>query len=150
MNAQPPPSSVSTYTLPGSSLAVIDPPKSFPVSHKDWAHLRQGVTKIQFPLRWAENVMWISIPLIPAATLALLTWGPVYATLGSEAQVGFAYVTPALWAIGIGALIIAAYSGLVARATKDIVVETREHCLSDMDEMYKIGNPPESLPAPKS
>jgi hypothetical protein len=130
------------FQLPGSTLTVTEPAKSFAVSKKDWRHLRKGVEGIRFPLQWTENVMWLAISIIPASVFAVLTWLPAYAQLPSAAQLQFSWVTPGIIATGILAFVIALYSGMVARSHRAEGAADRMHVLDDMDEMYQAGNPP--------
>lgn len=132
------------FSLPGAPLTYRQQPEPvFAVSRRDWRRIRGAVASLKFPFRWVENVMWVTIPLIPGAALVLLTWLPAYAELPPDAQLRESWVTPAIVVVGLSALVLAVYSYLVARGVRAELQRDVSHVLGDMDEVYQASNPPE-------
>lgn len=85
--------------------------------------------------------MWMCIPLVPSALVALFLWWPVYDALSEQAKLAYAWISPALALFAGAALLIAIYSGLVKKNENTGGTERVNAIVDFMDEMHSAAVP---------
>src|SRR5262245_37940700 len=95
--------------MPPGVIRYPQPEEYFPMSCTEWKRLRSRVDALEHPMPYLGQVGWASVGLATSAVLTLIPWSAAYTELPSKAYLHYAWVSPLLTIISIGAIIIAAF-----------------------------------------
>lgn len=112
--------------------------ETFVVREKDWTRLRRQLKSTQQHRREFSAIAWASIGFAASAVLSGISWAPAYKALAPEQRPEFAWVWPALIALGILGLVLGAAMFWASHVTKGSEAATIGQILEDMDDIRDV------------
>jgi hypothetical protein len=76
--------------------------------HADWSRLHSHVTKMEMPTSFFVGLGWTMVGVAFSAGFTLFPWLASHSELSDKARLHYAWVTPTLFALIVGPLLIAA------------------------------------------
>ncbi|MET4095045.1 hypothetical protein [Arthrobacter sp. UYCu712] len=117
------------------------------VREKDWARIRRRIDSAQKHRREFAAFGWACIGVAVSAVFSAMSWEPAYRVLPPDQRPDFAWVWPAILAIGISGLVVAAFMFRAAHISAGAEGVSIRDVLEDMDEIHPRPGARPSRPA---
>lgn len=114
----------------------VRPEDWFAFRHADWNRLYRRVKSLANPLPYIGQVGWACVGIGAGALVALLPWIPADAQLPTAAHNHYAWMTPALFILGVASFVVAAACLYANKIMHDRDATTVKEVLEDMDACY--------------
>jgi hypothetical protein len=134
--APPPPTQPSSAPLTMSSnlrVAPVPDEDCFLMPRRHWSRIRSRVGGLADPVSFVGNLGWTSVGIGAGGFVGLIPWLPAYGQLPDTGRLDFAWVSPALWFIGIGGAGVALVCHLLSRRVREVQKYNATMIVEDMD-----------------
>jgi hypothetical protein len=114
---------------------------TFVVREKDWARIRRRIDSIQQQRREFAAVGWACVGVAVSSVFGGISWQPAFQVLPAAQRPDFAWVWPAIIALGLAGVVVGAAMFWAAHLSKGSEGTSIREVLEDMDDIRRIPEP---------
>lgn len=114
------------------------------MNKRDWKRLRTRIEALGKKRREFSAVGWASAGIVMSSVFTGFTWAPAHRSMELSLQVEFAWVWPAVIALGLAALVVAVLAFVGASALGRDERASAGEIVEDMDEIFDPTKPESS------
>lgn len=124
--------------IEGKLTLPVKPEEYFPMSERDWKRLRSRIATFQQHRREFSAIAWACVGVLVSAIFTALTWAPAYRAMKSTESTEFAWVWPAIIALGAFGLVLGAMMFWASHITAVAEQATASEILDEMDTIHAV------------